>query len=152
MNNLLPLLCKKVSEVRIRQKASEVRNRLAGTGITLPLRAPARANAANYPSGSNARASNSRPRGAALDEAHVGHIYSAVGMIHHGDAAPRLGWCARWQTLIAVLGPGLIVMVGDNDAGAFGTYTQAGQNYGTALRGSWRRWARGPSGTRGGWW
>ena len=24
-------------------------------------------------------------------------------------------------------------MVGDNDAGAFGTYTQAGQNYGTAL-------------------
>ena len=33
----------------------------------------------------------------------------------------------------AILGPGLIVMVGDNDAGAFGTYTQAGQNYGTAL-------------------
>ena len=28
---------------------------------------------------------------------------------------------------------GLIVMVGDNDAGAFGTYTQAGQNYGTHL-------------------
>jgi Mn2+/Fe2+ NRAMP family transporter len=24
-------------------------------------------------------------------------------------------------------------MVGDNDAGAFGTYTQAGQDYGTAL-------------------
>ena len=24
-------------------------------------------------------------------------------------------------------------MVGDNDAGAFGTYTQAGQNYGTSL-------------------
>jgi Mn2+/Fe2+ NRAMP family transporter len=24
-------------------------------------------------------------------------------------------------------------MVGDNDAGAFGTYTQAGQNYGTTL-------------------
>ena len=31
------------------------------------------------------------------------------------------------------MGPGLIVMVGDNDAGAFGTYTQAGQNYGTVL-------------------
>src|SRR6185437_13805765 len=27
----------------------------------------------------------------------------------------------------------LIVMVGDNDAGAFGTYAQAGQDYGTAL-------------------
>jgi len=37
------------------------------------------------------------------------------------------------KTLLAILGPGLIVMVGDNDAGAFGTYTQAGQNYGTHL-------------------
>jgi Mn2+/Fe2+ NRAMP family transporter len=35
--------------------------------------------------------------------------------------------------LLAILGPGLIAMVGDNDAGAFGTYTQAGQNYGTSL-------------------
>jgi Mn2+/Fe2+ NRAMP family transporter len=35
--------------------------------------------------------------------------------------------------LLAILGPGLIVMVGDNDAGAFGTYTQAGQNYATTL-------------------
>src|SRR5208283_1062374 len=35
--------------------------------------------------------------------------------------------------LLAILGPRLIVMVGDNDAGAFGTYTQAGQNYGTTL-------------------
>ena len=34
-----------------------------------------------------------------------------------------------WQSI----GPGLIVMVGDNDAGAFGTYAQAGQNYGTSL-------------------
>jgi NRAMP (natural resistance-associated macrophage protein)-like metal ion transporter len=31
------------------------------------------------------------------------------------------------------VGPGLIVMVGDNDAGAFATYGQAGQNYGTRL-------------------
>ncbi|CAJ0898388.1 Divalent metal cation transporter MntH [Ralstonia mannitolilytica] len=42
-------------------------------------------------------------------------------------------WRARLRTLLAILGPGLIVMVGDNDAGAFGTYTQAGQNYGTTL-------------------
>ena len=35
--------------------------------------------------------------------------------------------------MLAIVGPGLIVMVGDNDAGAFGTYTQAGQNYGTSL-------------------
>jgi NRAMP (natural resistance-associated macrophage protein)-like metal ion transporter len=43
------------------------------------------------------------------------------------------GWVAKLKTLLAILGPGLIVMVGDNDAGAFGTYTQAGQNYGTTL-------------------
>src|SRR5260370_646185 len=36
-------------------------------------------------------------------------------------------------TPLALLGPGLIVMTGDNDAGAFSTYSEAGQNYGTAL-------------------
>jgi len=70
---------------------------------------------------------------AALDEAHVGHIQGAFGTILQGDHGPRMGWRARLQTLLAIVGPGLIVMVGDNDAGAFGTYTQAGQNYGTAL-------------------
>jgi NRAMP (natural resistance-associated macrophage protein)-like metal ion transporter len=75
----------------------------------------------------------SRPRNAVLDEAHLGHINGALGTILAGDVAPRHGWWARLRTLLAILGPGLIVMVGDNDAGAFGTYTQAGQNYGTAL-------------------
>ena len=40
---------------------------------------------------------------------------------------------AKLKTLLAIVGPGLIVMVGDNDAGAFSTYGQAGQNYGTKL-------------------
>ena len=70
---------------------------------------------------------------AVLDEAHVGHINGALGTIQHGDIAPRIGWVAKLKTLLAILGPGLIVMVGDNDAGAFGTYTQAGQDYGTTL-------------------
>ena len=69
---------------------------------------------------------------AVLDEAHIGHIRGALGTIHHGDHGPRAAWKRRLQTLLAILGPGLIVMVGDNDAGAFGTYTQAGQNYGTS--------------------
>jgi len=73
------------------------------------------------------------PRGAALDDAHVGHIHGALGTILHHDTGPRHGWRARLVTLLAVLGPGLIVMTGDNDAGAFATYTQAGQNYGTTL-------------------
>ena len=46
---------------------------------------------------------------------------------------PRTTGRPEVRTLLAILGPGLIVMVGDNDAGAFGTYTQAGQNYGTHL-------------------
>src|ERR1700682_5824333 len=72
-------------------------------------------------------------RTAALDEAHIGDIHGAFGTIRHGDHGPRIGWGARAATLLAILGPGLIVMVGDNDAGAFSTYTQAGQNYGTSL-------------------
>ncbi len=71
--------------------------------------------------------------GAVLDEAHVGPIKGAFGTIHHHDTGPRRDWKHRLRTLLAIIGPGLIVMVGDNDAGAFGTYTQAGQNYGTAL-------------------
>jgi Mn2+/Fe2+ NRAMP family transporter len=70
---------------------------------------------------------------AVLDDAHTGHINGALGTIRQGDIAPRIGWLAKLKTLLAILGPGLIVMVGDNDAGAFGTYTQAGQDYGTAL-------------------
>ncbi|PLZ01539.1 manganese transporter [Burkholderia sp. WAC0059] len=72
-------------------------------------------------------------RSAVLDEAHVGDIKGALGTIALDDVAPRTNWLARLRTLLAILGPGLIVMVGDNDAGAFGTYTQAGQNYGTTL-------------------
>ncbi len=36
-------------------------------------------------------------------------------------------------TFLMVVGPGLIVMVADNDAGAVSTYTQAGAQYGTHL-------------------
>ena len=72
-------------------------------------------------------------RAAVLDDAHLGDIRGAFGTIRRGDHGPRRGWRARLRTLLAILGPGLIVMVGDNDAGAFGTYTQAGQDYGTAL-------------------
>jgi len=70
---------------------------------------------------------------AALDDKHLGDIQGALGTIARGDTGPRAGIWAKFRTFLAILGPGLIVMVGDNDAGAFGTYTQAGQNYGTAL-------------------
>jgi len=73
------------------------------------------------------------PLGAVLDEAHVGDIRGALGTIRRTDIGPRSSWGARLRTLLAIMGPGLIVMVGDNDAGAFATYAQAGQDYGTML-------------------
>jgi len=77
--------------------------------------------------------SENKSNSAVLDSAHVGDIRGAFGTIRHNDTASRTGWFARFKTLLAILGPGLIVMVGDNDAGAFSTYGQTGQNYGTAL-------------------
>src|SRR5487761_929093 len=72
-------------------------------------------------------------RSAVLDSEHVGDIRGALGTIRLDDDAPRRGLQATLKTLLAIVGPGLIVMVGDNDAGAFATYGQAGQNYGTRL-------------------
>ena len=76
-------------------------------------------------------ATNDRP--AVLDEMHAGDIRGALGTIRVGDTAPRTGLSSKLKTLLAIVGPGLIVMVGDNDAGAFTTYGQAGQDYGTRL-------------------
>jgi Mn2+/Fe2+ NRAMP family transporter len=72
-------------------------------------------------------------RSAVLDDQHVGDIRGALGTIRLDDTSPRHGRSAHLKTLLAIVGPGLIVMVGDNDAGAFATYGQAGQNYGTRL-------------------
>ena len=75
----------------------------------------------------------SRHPSAVLDDAHIVQINGALGTIRQGDLAPRHSWAAKLKTLLAILGPGLIVMVGDNYAGAFSTYSQAGQDYGTTL-------------------
>jgi NRAMP (natural resistance-associated macrophage protein)-like metal ion transporter len=70
---------------------------------------------------------------AVLDEAHVGDIQGALGTIRLHDETQRHSWRARVLTLLAIMGPGLIVMIGDNDAGGVATYAQAGQNYGLSL-------------------
>ncbi len=69
---------------------------------------------------------------AVLDSAHVGDIQGAFGTIRQHEVAHR-GLRSRTLALLAIVGPGLIVMVGDNDAGGVATYSQAGQNYGTSL-------------------
>jgi Mn2+/Fe2+ NRAMP family transporter len=47
--------------------------------------------------------------------------------------AVRSPWMRGLMTFLMVLGPGLIVMIADNDAGAVSTYVQAGAQYGTHL-------------------
>jgi NRAMP (natural resistance-associated macrophage protein)-like metal ion transporter len=68
-----------------------------------------------------------------LDEAHIGDIRGALGTIRMDDTSARHDWRSRAMALLAIMGPGLIVMVGDNDAGGVSTYAQAGQNYETTL-------------------
>ena len=73
------------------------------------------------------------PASAVLDSAHVGDIEGAFGRIEVGNVGERHSWKQRLVTLAAIVGPGIIVMVGDNDAGGVSTYAQAGQNYHTTL-------------------
>ncbi|HKB29681.1 MAG TPA: Nramp family divalent metal transporter [Streptosporangiaceae bacterium] len=73
------------------------------------------------------------PPSAILDEAHLGDIEGALGRIRVGEEDHRHGLRRRLVTFLAIVGPGLIVMVGDNDAGGVSTYAQAGQNYGYTL-------------------
>jgi len=70
--------------------------------------------------------------GAVLDEAHLGDIEGALGRVRVGEEYSST-WRRRLVTFLAIVGPGLIVMVGDNDAGGVSTYSQAGQNYGYSL-------------------
>ncbi|HXS64697.1 MAG TPA: NRAMP family divalent metal transporter [Streptosporangiaceae bacterium] len=72
-------------------------------------------------------------RGAVIDAPPAGDIKGAFGTISTEDTGSRRSMSAKLKTLLAIVGPGLIVMVGDNDAGAFSTYGQAGQSYGTKL-------------------
>ncbi len=81
----------------------------------------------------NPNDSRLKPTSAVLDEMHLGDIHGAFGTIRVSDVTPRRTWRRRILTLLAILGPGIIVMVGDNDAGGVTTYSQAGQNYGYSL-------------------
>jgi Mn2+/Fe2+ NRAMP family transporter len=69
---------------------------------------------------------------AVLDEAHLGDIEGAFGRIRL-DVEQSSDMKRRLVTFLAIVGPGLIVMVGDNDAGGVATYAQAGQDYGYSL-------------------
>src|SRR5215472_12684389 len=71
----------------------------------------------------------------AADRAHRGDLRGALGVVSALDTGPRRGIRRHLAAFAAVLGPGIVVMVADNDAGGISTYAQAGQDYG-----AWFAW------------
>jgi Mn2+/Fe2+ NRAMP family transporter len=72
-------------------------------------------------------------RRSALDRAHRGDVEGALGTIASHDTEPRRTLRRRVATFAAIVGPGLIVLVADNDAGGMSIYAQAGQDHGAGL-------------------
>jgi Mn2+/Fe2+ NRAMP family transporter len=70
---------------------------------------------------------------AVRDPEHLGDIEGAFGTLAQDDAGQARTWRRRLRLLLVIMGPGLVVMGGGNDAGGIATYAQAGQNYGMAL-------------------
>ncbi len=68
-----------------------------------------------------------------LDRAHVGDIEGALGTVGCFDTGPRRTLGRRVAAMLAIMGPGLVVMIADNDAGGLAVYSQAGRSYGTSL-------------------
>ena len=75
----------------------------------------------------------SADRRSLLDRAHRGDILGAFGSVESFDTGPRLSPRRRLATFLAIAGPGIVVLVADNDAGSFSVYAQAGQDYGLGL-------------------
>ena len=103
-------------------------------GSSGPARATARppSRGGSHVAGTAALSRPGARQSAVLDEAHLGDIEGALGRIRLDDTQGS-GLRRRLITFLAIVGPGLIVMVGDNDAGGVSTYAQAGQDYGYSL-------------------
>jgi Mn2+/Fe2+ NRAMP family transporter len=70
---------------------------------------------------------------AVIDDAHLGDIRGAFGTVRWRQLwLPRTGR-RRLRVLATVMGPGVLALVADNDAGGVATYAQAGQEQGTRL-------------------
>jgi len=65
-----------------------------------------------------------------LDRAHRGDIVGALGRIPAQETGPRRSRRGHAAALLAVMGPGVVVLAADNDAGGISTYAQAGQDFG----------------------
>jgi len=72
-------------------------------------------------------------RRSVLDRAHRGDIEGAFGRVPTHAPPSRADRWRRIATLLIVMGPGLVVMAGDNEAGSISVYGQAGQNFGLSF-------------------
>ena len=62
-----------------------------------------------------------------------GDIVGALGTLKRSEAVRPDSWRRKLRVLLVILGPGLIVMGGGNDAGGVQVYLQLGQDYGMKL-------------------
>lgn len=62
-------------------------------------------------------------------------VRGALGTLRerHLGASRSPRWTTRIFAFLVIMGPGIIVMIGDNDAGGVTTYAQAGQAFGYSL-------------------
>jgi Mn2+/Fe2+ NRAMP family transporter len=70
---------------------------------------------------------------AVLDAQHVGDIVGAFGTLKQSETGKPKSWRRKLRLLLIIVGPGLIVMGGGNDAGGVSVYAQMGQDYGMKL-------------------
>jgi NRAMP (natural resistance-associated macrophage protein)-like metal ion transporter len=62
-----------------------------------------------------------------------GDIVGALGTLKRSETGQSNSWRRKLRVLLVILGPGLIVMGGGNDAGGVQVYLQLGQDYGMKL-------------------
>jgi Mn2+/Fe2+ NRAMP family transporter len=83
------------------------------------------------PAEQNAAAGGAGP--AVLDPQHTGDIVGAMGTLRQSETGHARSWRRKLRLLLVIIGPGLIVMGGGNDAGGVQVYAQMGQDYGMKL-------------------
>src|SRR3981081_4204368 len=66
---------------------------------------------------------------AVLDTAHVGDIVGALGTIRQDEQRPPRSLRQRLRLLLVIMGPGLVVMIGGNDAGGGSTSAPGGHTH-----------------------
>ncbi|WP_243632855.1 hypothetical protein [Mycobacterium uberis] len=64
-----------------------------------------------------------------LDHAHSGDIVGVFGHIERNVTRVDHNRRQQLRLLMVIIGPGLIAITGDNDAGGVATYAQVGQSY-----------------------